>query len=219
MIALLQPDGIAKKFISESLNKSQFLKFLSKINYRFIIIKIIFMIIFMKSSLIIYSSTDGHTKKICKYILSIIEQKYNTKLISITSVHFEKLEEYDLIIIGASIRYGKHKPEIYHFIEQHKLLLNSKITAFFSVNAVARKSDKNKIDNNPYIQKFISLTSWKPNYLEVFAGQIVYSKYKFIDKIMILLIMWLTNGPTDTSMIHEFTDWSKVKNFSNILIK
>ena len=53
------------------------------------------MIISMKSSLIIYSSTDGHTKKICKYILSIIEQKYNTKLISINSVHFEALEEYD----------------------------------------------------------------------------------------------------------------------------
>ena len=36
---------------------------------------------------------------------------------------------------------------------------------------------------------------------------------------MILIIMWLTNGPTDTSVVHEFTDWSKVKNFSNILIK
>jgi menaquinone-dependent protoporphyrinogen oxidase len=110
----------------------------------------------MNNSLIIYSSTDGHTKKICEYILSIIEQKYNTKLISINSVHCEILEEYDLIIIGASIRYGKHKPEIYNFIEQHKLLLNSKITAFFSVNVVARKKDKNDINNNPYIQKFLS---------------------------------------------------------------
>ena len=173
----------------------------------------------MKNSLIIYSSTDGHTKKICEYILLIIKQKYNTKLISITSVQCETLEKYDLIIIGASIRYGKHKPEIYDFIEKHKLILNSKITAFFSVNVVARKRDKNNIDNNPYIQKFLSLTSWRPNHLEVFAGKIVYSKYKFIDKMMILLIMWLTNGPTDISMTHEFTDWSKIKNFSNILIK
>ena len=172
----------------------------------------------MNNSLVIYSSTDGHTKKICEYILSIIEQKYNTKLISINSVHCEILEEYDLIIIGASIRYGKHKPEIYNFIEQHKLLLNSKITAFFSVNVVARKKDKNDINNNPYIQKFLSSTSWRPNYLDVFAGQIVYSKYKLVDKIMILFIMWLTKGPTDTSMTHEFTDWSKIKNFSNTLI-
>lgn len=172
----------------------------------------------MNNSLIIYSSTDGHTKKICEYILSIIEQKYNTKLISINSVHCEILEKYDLIIIGASIRYGKHKPEIYNFIEQQKLLLNSKITAFFSVNVVARKKDKNDINNNPYIQKFLSSTSWRPNYLDVFAGKIVYSKYKLVDKIMILFIMWLTKGPTDTSMTHEFTDWSKIKNFSNTLI-
>ena len=49
----------------------------------------------MNNSLIIYSSTDGHTKKICEYILSIIEQKYNTKSISINSAHCEILEEYN----------------------------------------------------------------------------------------------------------------------------
>ena len=31
--------------------------------------------------------------------------------------------------------------------------------------------------------------------------------------------MWLTNGPTDTSKIHEFTDWEKIREFSNTLIK
>ena len=173
----------------------------------------------MKSTLIVYSSTDGQTKKICSRIQDCLGNDFYSNIMPMKEVTEDDLKKFDRIIIGASIRYGKHKPEIYQFIEQHKLLLNSKITAFFSVNAVARKSDKNKIDNNPYIQKFISLTSWRPNHLEVFAGQIVYSKYKFIDKIMILLIMWLTNGPTDTSMIHEFTDWSEVKNFSNILIK
>lgn len=177
------------------------------------------MSVSMNKSIIIYSSTDGHTKKICEYILSIIEHKFDTKLISINSVHNETLEDYNCIIIGASIRYGKHKPEIYNFIEQNTLLLNSKITAFFSVNAVARKIDKSDIDNNPYIKKFLLLTSWRPTYLEVFAGRIVYSRYNFLDKIMILLIMWLTNGPTNTSMVHEFTDWSKVRNFSNKLIK
>ena len=173
----------------------------------------------MDKSLIIYSSTDGHTKNICDYILSIIKIKYQTKLISIDKIHNETLEKYDLIIIGASIRYGKHKPEIYDFITKYEHFLNTKITAFFSVNVVVRKKDKNSINNNPYIRKFLSLTSWRPNYLEVFAGRIIYSKYKIIDKIMILLIMWLTNGPTDTSVTHEFTDWDKIKDFSNTLIK
>jgi menaquinone-dependent protoporphyrinogen oxidase len=84
---------------------------------------------------------------------------------------------------------------------------------------VARKIEKNNINTNPYIKKFLSLTSWRPNYLEVFAGRIIYSKYKFIDKIMILIIMWVTKGPTDTSKIYEFTDWSKIRDFSNTLIK
>ena len=146
------------------------------------------MIISMKSSLIIYSSTDGHTKKICKYILSIIEQKYNTKLISITSVHFEKLEEYDLIIIGASIRYGKHKPEVSNFVLNNKKVLASKKTAFFSVNAVARKDNKNTPESNPYILKFLKQTYWTPDYVEVFAGKINYPKYNLIDKYIIRFI-------------------------------
>ena len=89
---------------------------------------------------------------------------------------------------------------------------------WYKIDRPKRKKDKNDINNNPYIQKFLSSTSWRPNYLDVFAGQIVYSKYKLVDKIMILFIMWLTKGPTDTSMTHEFTDWSKIKNFSNTLI-
>ena len=173
----------------------------------------------MNKSLIIYSSTDGHTKNICNYILSIIKIKYNTKLISINNIHNESLQKYDLIIIGASIRYGKHKPEVYDFIKKHKAILSTKTTAFFSVNVVARKIEKNNINTNPYIKKFLSLTSWRPNYLEVFAGRIIYSKYKFVDRIMILIIMWVTKGPTDTSKIYEFTDWSKIRDFSNTLIK
>ena len=45
----------------------------------------------MSKSLIIYSSTDGHTQKICNCILSIVKEKYNTKLIPIDMVNNENL--------------------------------------------------------------------------------------------------------------------------------
>ena len=51
----------------------------------------------------------------------------------------------------------------------------------------------------------------------VFAGKIDYKKYRFWDKQMIRLIMWMTNGPTDPASEIEFTDWKKVDEFAHAI--
>ena len=66
--------------------------------------------------------------------------------------------------------------------------------------------------------KFLKNTNWEPKSLAVFAGKIDYSKYKVLDKIMIRFIMWLTDGPTNISNVHEFTDWNRVELFCKTLI-
>ena len=169
----------------------------------------------MPKSLIIYSSIDGHTKAICKKI-----RKYNDNeefdICSILDMP-SNLDEYKNIIIGASIRYGKYRKELYEFINKNKDLLDAKNNAFFSVNAVARKSDKDTPGTNPYIEKFLKNSKWVPNNIEVFAGKIDYPKYKFFDKYAIKFIMWITKGPTNTSKAYEFTDWKKVKAFAESL--
>ena len=172
----------------------------------------------MKKILIIYSTTDGHTKKICNYISEKLEQNFRSKIISLGKSENIDLTKYDFIIIGASIRYGKHKPELYSFIHRNLAKLNSIDSAFFSVNAVARKDNKSSIDTNPYMLKFLKNTNWEPKSLAVFAGKIDYSKYKVLDKFMIRFIMWLTDGPTNISNVHEFTDWNMVELFCKALI-
>ena len=114
----------------------------------------------------------------------------------------------------ASIRYGDHSKELYNFIKNHKNIIEAKENAFFSVNAVARKPEKNKPETNPYIEKFLKRTNWKPNEIAVFAGKIDYPKYNFLDKHMIRLIMWITKGPTDLKKTYEFTNWNDVDKFT-----
>jgi menaquinone-dependent protoporphyrinogen oxidase len=127
------------------------------------------------------------------------------------------LSEFDKIIIGASIRYGKHSKELYKFIELNKNILDKKKSVFFSVNVVARKPEKNTTDNNPYIKKFLKISKWKPKKIGVFAGKVDYPNYNFFDKYMIKLIMFITSGPIDTSQSYEFTNWSKVEDFAKEL--
>ena len=168
----------------------------------------------MNKILIIYSTTDGHTQKICHRLKQVIEaQVHQVTLTSIGDALNMNLKSFDKIILGASIRYGKHHKQVYEFIKRNEQLLDSKPNAFFSVNVVARKPEKNRPETNPYLIKFLKQISWQPKELAVFAGRIDYKKYQFWDRQIIRLIMWITKGPTDPKTVAEFTNWEQVETF------
>jgi len=169
---------------------------------------------FMKQKIgIIYSSVDGQTKKISeKLVANLNEKQIETKIYSIENFN-DDLSEFHTLIIGASIRYGTHNKRILEFISKNKNYLNEIKTAFFSVNLVARKEGKNSAKTNPYLIKFLKKTDWNPDFLEVFAGKLDYKSYSLIDRIMIKLIMKLTDGPTKSDKPLDFTDWKKVNDF------
>ena len=173
----------------------------------------------MSKFLIIYSSTDGHTKMICERIKNFLTGENLAELLSLEDAKKADLSNFEKIIIGASIRYGKHSKELYKFINLNKNILDQKKCAFFSVNVVARKPEKNTPDTNPYVKKFLKVSKWQPKKIGVFAGKVDYPNYGLFDKYAIKLIMFLTDGPTDTSQSYEFTDWSKVDNFARELDK
>ena len=168
----------------------------------------------MTRILILYSTTDGHTRKICERLRQVIEQQaHQVTVVSVKDEPLVDLRSFDKIVIGASIRYGKHNPLIYQFIKRHAQLLDARPNAFFTVNIVARKPEKNRPETNPYMRQFLTNTSWRPRELAVFAGKIDYPLYGFLDRFMIRLIMFMTNGPTDSKAVIEFTDWQQVETF------
>ena len=172
----------------------------------------------MAKVLIIYSTTDGHTRKICLRLKQILEgQDHQVELFSITDLDAIELTAFDKIVIGASIRYGKHSKLVYDFVKRYQEILDSKPNAFFSVNVVARKPEKNSPETNPYLKIFLRQIAWKPKNLAVFAGKIDYQKYNVFDRSIIRLIMWITKGPTDPHANIEFTDWSKVEEFAETI--
>lgn len=165
--------------------------------------------------LLIYSTTDGHTREICERLLQFITQSGHEVILSpIDGARGIDLQPFDMIIIGASIRYGKHNKEVYDFIADNTQVLTAKPNAFFSVNLVARKAEKRQPDTNPYLRKFLREISWKPRQVEVFAGKLDYPRYRFWDRQMIRLIMWMTKGPTDPSVVIDYTDWPQVEAFA-----
>lgn len=166
----------------------------------------------------IYSTVDGHTIEICERLAQIVEEGgFSATLVELTPGSKVDLDSYDQIVIGASIRYGKHRPEVTKFVEDNIAALESMSGAFFSVNAVARKPDKKDPQTNPYVRKFLSSISWKPAVIGIFGGKINYSKYRFLDRTMIRFIMWLTDGPTDLNANVDFTNWDEVDAFGRAI--
>ena len=172
-----------------------------------------------KKIAIIYSSVDGQTKKICQELSLIFEkQQIKTVLHPIDNFN-DDLLQYHTLVIGASIRYGKHNNKVSEFILNNLNKLNQIQTAFFSVNLVARKEDKNSASTNPYMIKFLDKIEWKADFLQVFAGKLDYNSYSFLDRIMIKLIMLITNGPTKSKEPIEFTEWERVNDFGLKIIE
>jgi menaquinone-dependent protoporphyrinogen oxidase len=169
----------------------------------------------MARILFAYSTTDGHTARICQRLGELLAARSHAVSVApLATVEDRDLAACDKIVIGASIRYGRHSQALLDFIERNENLLNRKPSAFFSVSVVARKPDKNQPHTNPYVRKLLGRIAWRPRDVGVFAGKIDYPRYGFIDRTIIRFIMLLTGGPTDPSAVVEFTDWSAVEAFA-----
>ena len=169
----------------------------------------------MPSTLIVYSTVDGHTLKICQRMRDLLEgRSHEVKLLAVDDALRIDCSNFDKVVLGASIRYGKHRPSLYEFVAKNRECLGRVPSAFFSVSAVARKPGKDTPDGNPYFRTFTRLSGWSPPVAATFAGKINYPRYALLDRLVVQFIMWLTGGPTDRQAVVEFTDWNAVDAFA-----
>lgn len=168
---------------------------------------------------LLYMGCEGQTRKIMERIGCCLAQAGHDAFVSsITELKDSfSLESFDGIVLGCSIRYGKHHRACYQFIEKYSDQLATIPSYFFSVNLTARKPERRDPHNNRYLQKFLKQIPWTPDRIDVFAGALLYTRYCWVDKQMIKLIMKLTGGPTDITENTEFTDWKRVKTFAEQL--
>ena len=168
----------------------------------------------MAHTLLLYSTNYGLSKKICERIQAGLRDKgQQADVLPLVGSGVDPAR-FDAIVIGASIKHGKHHPSVLEFIRRHKALLDAKPAALFSVNLVARKPAKNTPQTNPYLRRLLAKSPWKPKLLGVFAGELDYSRYGPVDKHMMRFVMWINKGPTDFATKVQFTNWADVDRFA-----
>jgi menaquinone-dependent protoporphyrinogen oxidase len=165
--------------------------------------------------LIWYSTVDGQTRRICQRIQAIAEEAgHRVTLADLDNHDAFSATHFDAVVIGASIRYGRHRPIVARYLRANRKVLERRTCAFFTVNVVARKAEKSAPDTNPYMRRLLAEIGWRPPLLAVFAGRLDYPSLGFLDRTVIRFIMLLTRGPTDPAGTFEFTDWRRVGEFA-----
>jgi menaquinone-dependent protoporphyrinogen oxidase len=172
----------------------------------------------VRAILILYSTVDGHTVAICSRIAGRLGSLgHRVTVASLEEAAVPDPAGFNLVVIGASIRYGRHRPSVARFINERANVLAARPGALFSVNVVARKPGKDTASGNAYVRKLLASIRWKPTLVDVFAGCIDYPRYGPLDRAVIRFIMWITGGPTDPAGRYEFTDWQRVDAFADAL--
>lgn len=163
--------------------------------------------------LLAYHGLYGHTRRVCETLQAELSRLGRSADV-VPIADAPDPARYGTVVIGAAIRNGRHNPAVYDFIDRHRAALDARPSAFFSVNLVARKPEKNTPETNPYVKAFAEKCAWKPRLLGVFAGNLDYRRYGAMDRNIIRFIMWLTKGPTDPATKIEYTNWDEVRRFA-----
>jgi len=168
----------------------------------------------VKSVLVLYWSLRGHTARVARRICAAVTAAGGrAEMMDVREAAHEGVDwaRYDVVVVGAPVIYGSYDRAFLDFVRLHAAELDAKPNSFFNVSVVARTPAKATVAGNRYMQKFLQTSPWKPKDLKVIAGKVDYPAWRWLDVIMIQLIMKMTHGPTDRRTVIDYTDWADVE--------
>lgn len=176
----------------------------------------------MKPVLLIYATREGHTRHIAEDLgVTLAAQQCPFDVIDAAHIPGGfSLEKYSAAIVSASLHLGQHEPEIVKFVKDNLPGLQQVPTLFLSVslsevtvedsNAPPQKRAAAKVAVKRTIDRLLAETGWRPSHIAAVAGALMYSRYNFAIRFVMMLITGKSGAPIDTSRDYEFTDWIKL---------
>lgn len=168
----------------------------------------------MPSALVLVSSREGQAAKIARRIAEGLHQAHvQVALRDVArpdpAAH---LARFDGIVIGGSIHYGHHAPALRELVKNHRTILRTRHSAFFSVSLAAGGPARNDEQARRYLEEFAATTGWSPDQAASFGGAVRPSKYGFLKALMVRIT--LARAGHVVAGEHEYTDWSAVEAFA-----
>lgn len=174
----------------------------------------------MARVLVIFASEEGQAAKIARRIAEHIrEAGYEVALRDATKPDpGANLAAYDGVVIGSAIHYGHHAKPVLALVKDHRAILHTRHTAFFSVSLSAGGPHRDPAAAKSYLESFTAQADWKPDVATSFAGAIRHSRYGILKTILVRLSLRKSGSPPEPGD-HEYTDWKAVADFAEAFAK
>jgi menaquinone-dependent protoporphyrinogen oxidase len=161
--------------------------------------------------LILYSSTEGQSKKIAMFLQDELKESGNDVLVERVAKQIDP-NLFDAVIITGSIHVGQYANDLADYVATFANSLNKIPSIFYSVSLSVTNKDSQVIQRLHEITRlFLTTTKWTPRVTEQVAGALLYTKYGFIKRMLIRSIMKKSGGDTNTSRDYEYTDLNAVR--------
>jgi menaquinone-dependent protoporphyrinogen oxidase len=170
-----------------------------------------------QSVLIIYGTSDGHTRKVAQAIGETVLAAGCAVQIKEASeaLPWLKAEDYDAVLVAASVHAGGYQGCVRRWVRRNADALRGKPNAFVSVClGVLESNPEVRKDLDRIKDQFRRETGWSPDETVVVAGAIPYTRYSLLKKWIMRSIARRAGGGTDTSRDYEYTDWAQLKEFT-----
>jgi len=170
----------------------------------------------MKTILVAYGTTEGHTRKIAEFIAERLHRHgKNVDLIDSATPDASAVQPiYSGAFIGGSVHHQRHQTALAHFVKGNLAWLNVIPTAFFSVNlAMLHKDQEGRAEAKQCADAFIEETELKPTAVHLVAGALKYTQYDFFKRALLRYFVKPGGVDASTSEDTEYTDWNDVDRF------
>ena len=163
----------------------------------------------MKPILVVYGTTEGHTRKIAEFIAERIRRAgKNVDLIDSAMPDADQAQPfYAGALICGSAHYQKHQAALTHFVKENVAWLNEIPTAFFSVNlAMLHEDAEFRGEAKKCADAFVEETGLRPCMVQLVAGALKYTRYDFFKRALLRYFVKPGGFEADATPDTEYTD-------------
>ena len=167
--------------------------------------------------LIVYGSTEGHTRDLSQFIAGALREDGQEVIVrdAADKASLPDPRTYDIIVLAGSLHVGRYQPALIEFARTHHELLNEMPTAFISVSLSAAGENPDDWEGlEQCMGRFLHETMWIPKAMHHAAGAIRYSQYDFFKRLAIKFIARQRGQKTVVSEDYDLTDYPALKGFA-----
>ena len=171
----------------------------------------------MSRILILYGTTDGHTRKIAAALRCVLT--WEGGRVDVIDAHVVSRHirpgDYDGVVVAASIHIGGYQRAVKRWVRAHAEGLNGMPSAFVSVClGILEQRSEARREVQRILQRFLDRSGWRPLMTRTVAGAVRYTRYGWVKKWVMKRIAAKAGGGTDTTRDYEYTDWDDVRAFA-----